>query len=96
METRLTVMPRILSSGNSVYYRRLWHIATSGNYCLVVILLTLFWRINTHSCVLVFVHNYQFVLYFEVISFTTVKYIDLINGFCYMIKLFMVNEEKNS
>ena len=44
-----------------------------------------------------FVHNYHFILYFEVISFTVVKYIALINGFWYMNEaneLFMVNETK--
>ena len=32
------------------------------------------WWINTPSCVAIgFVHNYHFILFFEVISFTVVK-----------------------
>ena len=41
-----------------------------------------------------FVYNYQFVIFFEVISFTMAKYIALINSFWYMNELFMVNEAK--
>ena len=41
-----------------------------------------------------FMHNYHFVLNFEVISSTMVKYIDLINSFWYMNELFVVNEAK--
>ena len=41
-----------------------------------------------------FMHNYHFVLYFEVISFTMVKYIVLLNSFWYMNKLFVANEAK--
>ena len=35
-------------------------------------------------------HNYHFVLYFEMISFIMVKYIVLINSFLYMNELFVV------
>ena len=41
-----------------------------------------------------FVHNYHFLLYVEVISFTVVKYIVLIWMLWYMNELFMVNEAK--
>ena len=47
------------------------------------VMLQLAYRINTHSCVAIgLMHNYHFVLYFEVISFSyyvTCNYIVLIN-----------------
>ena len=42
----------------------------------------------------VHIYHYRFILYFEVISFTVVKYIFLMNGFWYINELFMVNEAK--
>ena len=48
-----------------------WYILRS-NFTHVIICYN--WQINTPSCVtcIGFVHNYHFILYFEVISFTVV------------------------